>query len=746
LWCALVTTATIAWVLCRAFVPRPHGGTIAWLDTWFYDGVSVLAGIVMLVGAKQTERDRRAWRIVGIAMLIAAIGDISWTALFDRAEISLADAAYLAFYPLLFVAVVRLVRNRAPRRDSGQWLDNAVVGLGVAAIAAAFVFKPLMHYTGGGHLATAVNLAYPIADVLIIALLVAGLASVGWRPDRNLLAASIGLGITTVGDLIYLVRSPDSTAGGAIIDSAWIIGNLLLALAPWFRQVATSEPETEASPGRTRLILSSIIASASVLLLLIATQWRLSIAAVVLATLALAAARVRAILAYREVRSIAVLQAEARTDELTGLLNRRGFVSALDAELLNANDDHPVSVLLIDLNDFKEVNDTLGHQRGDDLLIGVGRLLRSNVYAIDTVARLGGDEFAVIMPGLNGSDAYAAAEKLRRAINAPIVVGSMSIAVEASIGVSTGPLQADDTTTLLRFADIAMYDAKRRRCGTVAYATSSTNASTRDRLELAQQIREGVTGGQIVLHYQPKVEIVSGRVIGTEALARWKHPTRGLLQPAEFLPLVEQTGLDHELTRAVLTAAVRQLAQWRARNVSWNVAVNVVPADLLDESLPRFVTDLLNEYAVHPRQLVLEITEGALVADPVRAARTVRRLRAAGTQISLDDFGVGFSSLVHLRTMEFDELKLDRTLAIDLELDSRGQAIVRAAVELASSLHLRLVVEGVETELARDTLAHLGARFVQGWLYSRALPADELERWASDRRARRRVQQKVRAR
>ncbi|MCC6438147.1 MAG: EAL domain-containing protein [Acidimicrobiales bacterium] len=748
-----LTCVAVAYLVCMKVVPRADGAELAWLDVWFHNLLLVACGIVTWLGSRGRRADRAGWRFASAAVLLNATANFTWVLLFDSASLSPSDALFLAFYPAMYVSVVLLARSRASTRGLGQWLDGGIAGFGVAALVAAFLFPPLLEGAGGGALAVAVNLSYPMADLLLIAMLLAGLAPAGWRPDRPLALLIVGLLVNTAADASYLLQSAaDTYQQTSAANLLWIVAVVIIANAPWVaaRRAAVaatgavSAPHDGVAPdGRDeigvvvdgantgKLLLPAGAAIAAFVLVLVSSERAVQRVAVVLAATTLVLAGARVTMAYRELRSLANSRREARTDELTGLPNRRAFLEQLDLELSGLAAGRPVSVLLMDLDGFKEINDTLGHHSGDQLLVEVGRILRGELRTSDVVARLGGDEFAVLLDDADLDGALTAAGTLRAALEAPITVGGLAVAVHISIGIASAPTHGSDAVSLLRFADIAMYEAKHARSGVKVYDTLPADRQ-RDRLELAHDIRRALSDGEFILHYQPKVEVATGAVRSTEALARWQHPTRGLLFPDTFLPLVEHGNLGSQLTRCVLDCAIRQLADWQRQGRPWTVAVNIAPPDLLDESLPDYVGHQLRRRGVDPGRLVLEITEGALVADPERAARTVRRLRDAGSLISLDDFGVGFSSLVHLRTMDFDELKLDRTLAIGLEADPKGQAIVHAAVGLADALGLRLVVEGVETTAERDLIASLGARYVQGYVYSRPLPPEQLETFSAE--------------
>ena len=414
---------------------------------------------------------------------------------------------------------------------------------------------------------------------------------------------------------------------------------------------------------------------------------------------------------------------QATHDALTGLPNRAAVLASGAALLAEGGEPGAggparLAVLLMDLDRFKEVNDTLGHSYGDRLLAQVGPRLRPLVREVDVVARLGGDEFAVLLPDVTVEQAQAAAERLHAALGLPFEVDGLALDVDVSIGVAVGADGTADVEALLRQADIAMYAAKERQDGVQLY-DARADGHDRSRLVLLSELRRGLAAGQLVLHHQPKVDLVTGAVVGVEALVRWQHPVRGLLAPAEFLPAVERTGLIEPLTDAVLDAALAQVRAWCADGLPVPVAVNLSARSLARADLPERVLGRLREHGVPAHLLRLEITESALLTEPARAREVLHRLHAAGVRISLDDFGTGYSSMGHLKHLPVDELKVDRSYVAEMTTSAEDAALVRSVVDLGHELGMTVVAEGVEDAATARALADLRCDVGQGHLFAR---------------------------
>jgi diguanylate cyclase (GGDEF)-like protein len=449
--------------------------------------------------------------------------------------------------------------------------------------------------------------------------------------------------------------------------------------------------------------------------------------------LALVGLCVLVLLAYQRgtERQAAESRYRACHDALTGVANRDLFTERID-EVLGVvdRDGGGAGLLLLDLNRFKEVNDTLGHHAGDLLLCEVARRLVGVARGDDLVARLGGDEFAVLLPDIATADeVLVVGERFLSALSGTAHLDGIAVDVRASIGAALYPDPSGTASELLQHADIAMYAAKRGHLGVTFYNPDADHHSF-ERLSVLGELRQAIETGGLVLHYQPKVRAGTHALCGVEALVRWRHPSRGLLGPDEFIPAAEQSDLIRPLTDVVLAAALAQHRAWQSDGLLLPVAVNVGAACLLDESFPARMATLLLQHAVTPGQLTVEITESAMVTDADRAASVLGALRELGIRLSIDDFGTGYSSMGYLQSMPLDELKIDRQFTERIVSTGSGKAIVGAIVELAHALGLEVVVEGVEDEETCGIVDQMGGEIIQGYLFSQPLPAEELSVWA----------------
>ena len=410
----------------------------------------------------------------------------------------------------------------------------------------------------------------------------------------------------------------------------------------------------------------------------------------------------------------------AVTDELTGLGNRRRLLDELEGALAAlSHEDSPseaVALLLIDLDHFKEINDSFGHQTGDALLRQIGPRIRQVVRHDDLVARLGGDEFAVLLHAADTLKATTVAQRLSTLLEEPIDVGHASLRVGASIGVALAPEHALSSTELLRCADIAMYRAKNERGSFDVYEATLDDET--DRLALIADLRQAMADGSLALHYQPEIDLVTGQVVTVEAFLRWLHPTLGPIPPEHLLDLAEESGLIQTLSSWVFEQAIADCAHWWSEGRQVAVAVNLLATDLLDSALPQRMSALLSRAGLGPEALVLEITEGMVMADLTRSKRVIQSLAEVGIMVSIDDFGTGFSSLSHLSDLAVGEVKLDRTFTSRLQLgdaDKRDENLVRSIIDLGHALGLRVVAEGIERLGFVSVLAELGCDSGQGF-------------------------------
>jgi diguanylate cyclase len=436
---------------------------------------------------------------------------------------------------------------------------------------------------------------------------------------------------------------------------------------------------------------------------------------------------------YRASAAATERQHQSLHDALTGLPNRRMLDRRL-AELVEGGLDDDFALLLLDLDRFKEVNDKLGHQLGDQLLAEAGMRMRQ-IDGIDTAARLGGDEFAfIVRGGSSETELLAIGQQLVHTISRPYVIQDLRLSIGASVGIATFPSHGLDASTLLKQADTAMYSAKRSGVD-VGVAAVRNETGLPGRISLVGELEDAIQAGQLRLHYQPKVAIASGEVVGVECLLRWQHPTHGLVPPSAFVETVEHTELIGTLTRYVIDQVLADAARWAVAGEIVPFAVNISARDLQDTGFARDLADRLEAGDVDPRLLTLEITENALLGDSERAVQVLGELTDLGVELSIDDFGTGYSSLAALRRLPVREVKIDRSFVVRMERDQADAAIVRSVVGLAHALGLRVVAEGVEEPETLSELASMGCDIVQGYLMSRPLPAHLVAPWVRARRA-----------
>jgi diguanylate cyclase (GGDEF)-like protein len=388
----------------------------------------------------------------------------------------------------------------------------------------------------------------------------------------------------------------------------------------------------------------------------------------------------------------------------------------------------PFALLMIDLDRFKEVNDTLGHEIGDRLLKEIARRLATITRDPEGVARFGGDEFCMIIPNATEHDAREAACQIVTVLDREIEIGPHQLLVGASVGIALYPQDGDTAQTLLQHADVAMYEAKRNRTGHAVYDAVSDQHSVR-RLSLVRELRDAIDHGGLELYYQPKIAIATSEFTGVEALLRWTHPTHGRIPPDQIIAVAEQTGLIRPLTRWVLDAALGQCEAWREDGLNISVAVNLSANCILDQQLIDWIHVWFSRRTVPSSRLVLEVTEGAMMADPAKSVEVLLQFAKMGIGVSVDDYGTGFSSLAYLKRLPINELKIDRSFVMEMLSNENDAVIVRSTVELAHSLGLRVVAEGVEDAQVLDLLATLGCDYAQGYHVCRPVPAAELLTW-----------------
>ncbi len=676
---------------------------------------SLMVVPVLACFSRAVVGDRRAsgaaW--LSVAMVTFAAGTLiftGWTQFQATPPVpSPADIAYLAFYPCVGAAVVCLLRSERASPGRALWLD-ASLGAAAAAMALAVILMPVL--AGGGEgAAILVGAAYTVADLLLIAAIAGVLAVRGLRGGSMWVWLGIGLATFCAADVAYALQVAAGTyeVGATMWGSLWVIGLTIAAFAIW-----RPEKPVPTEPGRSMaMLIVPTLATVAAIGTLAVFSLDESPVVVSLATVILGLTVVRTLIAFRQVRRLSDAHRQAVTDDLTGLGNRRALFEQGQGRLEQGKPEDRVALMLIDINDFKEVNDTLGHQAGDELLRKTAERLAERFRQADLLVRLGGDEFALVFDLAAGEDGRQSAERILERLSQPMVIDGARLRVEASAGVAECRRIDADISELLRQADVAMYAAKADGAR-VRFYDVRLDELNRARLQTIDDLHAAIADGQFVLHYQPVVELPGCTVVGAEALLRWQHPTRGLLYPDTFLPLVEQCGLMSAVSRTVLRMAIGQLSAWRDAGTSISVAVNLSASDLLDEHLAQHILTLLSEYDVPVEALSLEITESVLMTDPERAHEVVKNLRGLGLRIAVDDFGTGYCSLAYLRDLPVDVLKIDQTFIETMCDDSRGAAIVRSTIELAHALGLEVVAEGVEHEHPLELAQRMRMRLRSG--------------------------------
>jgi diguanylate cyclase (GGDEF)-like protein len=723
-----VATGILVVTYIASTIFRAPNTTSTFYDGWVgnlgYGGCAVLCAW----RAISQRRQRAAWAAIALSLAFYTTGTVIWTTITQYwtpvRYPTIDDGFFLLFYPAAFAGVALLVRAGTPRLSGTIWLNGLITALGVAALESTVIIGVIAHGNHGGFAAVATNFAYPTGDLVLVMMLIVVFATRNWRPGPLWWTLAAGLGIFATADTVYVLRVTwGNYVTGTPLDAMWLAGSFLIAIAAWEPRGLRREQARERQP----VIVPALFMVSSLGIITVDVVWKTLLPlGVILALLTLLATIGQLGRAYRQLRILAETKREARTDELTGLANRRLFMETLHGCLRDRERSAELAVLMIDLDRFKEINDSLGHPAGDNVLRQLAPRLSAVVGTAGTLARLGGDEFGVIVtPLASVAEATGLADRIRETLTQPLSVARMSMRVDASVGIAVCPEHGNTAEVLLQKADVAMYEAKRNNRGWELYA-SGRDIHTRQRFELLAQLPAALTRGELVLYYQPKLDLATSTVLEVEALVRWQHPRHGLLTPDAFLGLAEHTGLIDELTMNVLDQALAQQAQWSREGLELDIAVNVSATSLRDEGLPDKILSAMLRWGVAPSRLTFEITETSLMADPGRAIEVLDRLQQLGSGVSVDDYGTGFASLAYLRELPVNELKLDRSFLAGIPGDTKALAIVRSTIELAHTLGLRIVTEGVETQDALDLITALGCDAAQGYLIGRPVPAGQL--------------------
>ncbi|HEV3187051.1 MAG TPA: bifunctional diguanylate cyclase/phosphodiesterase [Acidimicrobiales bacterium] len=705
-----------------------------WLDGWSVAGFEFVASLICIYKGLARRPGRIIPLLLGFSLLSWSLGDVVLTTESiggaSPPTPSGADAFYLLFYPLAYVATVIILQRGLGRLARPNWLDGVVAGLGASTLCAAFAFHSIQNATGGSSLQTATNLSYPVGDLLLLLLVIGGTVLLSGGASRQWYVLATGLSAIVIGDTFNLFDSSGvaSRFGSTANAIAWPIAIYLISMSVWLpaRHLDPLRPQKVSS-----FLFPGIAATGGLIILIIGTLREISRVALWLAVATLFTVGIRLAISARSLRVLTEERhRQAHTDELTGLGNRRLLSQMLDLFFTDqegsAEQARELAFLFVDLNHFKEINDSFGHPAGDELLRQLGPRLTSAVGSSGSVVRLGGDELAVVLMDADANDAVMIARKIIEGIEEPFTLNRIKATVGASIGIALVPANANDGPGLMWCADVAMYRAKLGNTPFVFYDQELDGGQ--DQPNLLDELRQAVKEGDFVLHYQPQLDLKTGEILAVEALVRWPHPKLGLVPPMKFLPLAEESGLMWPLTKWVLNEAFTQCAEWRADGRFLAVSVNVATSDLLEQGFLGLIRELLVKHDLPGESVVIEITETTIITDFLRAQAVILQLRDMGIVVSIDDFGAGFTSLAYLSSLAVGELKLDRTFITTLSAEGNGREmeLVRATINLGHDMGLRVVAEGIEDVETLDLLGDLGCDLAQGYYISRPSPANKL--------------------
>ncbi len=716
---------------------------------------SLLIVVSVLIRVSQTRRlDRRSgWLLAAGASWLFGNG---WWYYYQEIAASqpspsLSDAGYLlALGCLGGLVTTYLPSTRHPADLRRVIVDGLLISAGIFVLGWLFYLERTIQQAQGlSTSALAVSLAYPTADVALLTLVIVAMRH-GLAGDRSVRVLALGLGSYALADFgwHYAAVHGGYDPGSAPFDAAWLAGYGLLALMPWMPSAGQRADGSLSGRHFAWSFPPLVLAWGAALALVVFDENGLSSADVPLLVVTTSLTLLRQLMLTRDFRSLTRSlghQVEERTaelvdshaemrhlamhDSLTGLANRRQLMEALDQTASPASQPSDgAALVLLDLDDFKNVNDTLGHSCGDELLIVVGRRLQTVTRAHDLVARLGGDEFAILLRGVDLATAETTVERMIVDLREPVVIGSSPpIASRSSAGVAMLDHEVGPVEMMMR-ADVAMYAAKRNGKNVYAVYNAEAHSAVAEFQQLENDLRNAAANHELVVHFQPVVAAGTEQLTGCEALVRWQHPTRGLLQPADFMAAAERTGAIRDIGLCVLEEACAQAVDWSTRYpaVPLIMSVNVSAVQLRCPSFVGDVADVLARTGLSGERLVLELTETS-VQDLDSAEKTLLDIRDLGVRIALDDFGIGYSSLGYLRTLPIDLLKIDRSFVRQLD-SGHGRAFLHTIVELAQAVGMRVCAEGVEETKQADIVYRLGVDEWQGFLFGRPVPASDFEK------------------
>jgi diguanylate cyclase len=712
-----------------------------------YNVLGASAVVAILAGARMSPPGTRLpWYLVATGQALFVAGDVvayNYQRFFHT-ELpfpSIADVAYLAVYPALVAGILLLVRKRNPGRDWASLIDSLIFSTGAAMLSWVLLIDPYVHDPTLSLEAKLISIAYPVMDIVVLAVVVRLAVGAGKHGMAFRLVVASLLTITVTDSIYGWMILHGGYQTGGLLDGGWIAFYVLLgaaALHPSMRSMAERAPVQALTLNRWRLALlalATLIAPG-----VEAVEWALGrtldVPVVVgssVVLFSLVVLRMAGLMRHQE-RAQMLLAHQAFHDSLTGLANRVLFKERVEHALARRRrSGRPLAVLFMDLDDFKTVNDTLGHAAGDSLLDQVARRLEGCVRTADTVARLGGDEFAVLLDDAESeTDVTAAAERMMTSLNQPFPLEGNTFVVRASVGITfvDDEFAARSVDELLRDADLAMYTAKGRGKNRYELFEPQMHMSAVERLRMTGELWRAIEHEEFRIHYQPIFSIASGAVAGMEALLRWQHPERGLLAPVEFIELAEDTAAIVPIGRWVLEQACRDARELQLRyprEPPLSVCVNLSARQLERAAFVGEVQETLNASGLPAESLVLELTESVMMTDMNVSIVRLEELKSLGLRLAIDDFGTGFSSLDYVRRLPVDILKVDRSFVADLADGEQSRLVTESIIALADSLGLVTVAEGVENAEQLTRLRGLGSEFGQGFYLGKPVPRDAME-------------------
>ncbi len=732
-----------------------HPFDIPIIDFGVFNLSYLVAAAICFLRATFSEQDRKAWQLIGLAICCNTAGNITFSYLLETRENlpqpSLADVFFLMWFPLIYTALILVLRSRIVRFLPSMWLDAVVATLGAAAVITALIAAPLIARLNGNTSKTVINLVYPAADAILLVVVIGGAAALGSQFSRSFVWCLAGITLTGVADLAFLLGS-FTYSGGTWVDLIWLLGITCIATAArnvpiksTAKQSVNDAPQPRLFIGWGVLAIPAIAMISAILLLGFATQ--LTIMARIFAVGCLALGLVRVGWSFLNIRDLTDVHRQARTDELTGLANRRALYEKCSKVLADPT-AHPCALLIVDIDRFKLINDALGPVAGDELLYEVGQRLTRACSKQTVLSRIGGDEFSMLLPRTTEQGAAAIAQTLQAALAPPIPLNDVSVHIQGSYGIAIADPELapqKSRSELLRRANIAMHQAKpgiasaTDRQPIVCYSSVSSQQAV-DQLLTVEDLHSVIMQrqphkGQLIVHLQPQLDLKSGLIRGVESLVRWQHPSRGIIPPGLFLPAAQAASMMGQLTEIVLAQSLSACRTWWMHGLEIPISVNISAANVQDHQLPEKVMLALTRQELPTSALVLEVTEDSLMVDPESAQQRLKSLRSLGLQISIDDYGSGYSSLSYLRDLSVDELKIDRTFVSAIDKTGAGATIVKHTIELAHALNLRTVAEGVEEQETIEVLTELGCDLAQGYHIARPMSLDAFGPWLAEHQA-----------